>query len=122
MVARRKRALIRYRDFVHAGVDLPSVWKGLRHQIYLASEQFIERTQESALSTADLTEIPRVQRRAAAKPLDDYVMAFSDQREGMARAYLSGAYTMKVIAERFGVHYSTVSRAIRAFELKHDKT
>ena len=36
--------------------------------------------------------------------------------EGMARAYLSGAYTMKEIAQAHGVHYMTVSRAVRKFE------
>ncbi len=34
----------------------------------------------------------------------------------MARAYLSGAYTMAMLAEHFGVHYQTVSRAVRWFE------
>jgi predicted DNA binding protein len=34
----------------------------------------------------------------------------------MAAAYVSGAYTMKAIAEYFGVHYSTVSRAVRRAE------
>jgi hypothetical protein len=31
----------------------------------------------------------------------------------MVAAYLSDAYTMKTIAAYFGVHYSTLSRAIR---------
>ncbi|MFO7858262.1 MAG: helix-turn-helix domain-containing protein [Ectothiorhodospiraceae bacterium] len=34
----------------------------------------------------------------------------------MARAYRSGGYTMKAIAEHFGVHYATVSRAVRRYE------
>jgi putative transposase len=34
----------------------------------------------------------------------------------MARAFLTGVYTMQEIAERFGVHYSTVSRAVRSLE------
>ena len=35
----------------------------------------------------------------------------------MARAFLTGVYTMQEIAEHFGVHYSTVSRAVRWFEM-----
>jgi len=31
----------------------------------------------------------------------------------MALAHLSGDHTMKAIAEHFGVHYVTVSRAVR---------
>jgi transposase len=34
----------------------------------------------------------------------------------MAQAYLSGDYTMKQIAEHFGVHYSTVSRSVLKVE------
>ncbi|MBT4811658.1 MAG: addiction module toxin RelE, partial [Thiotrichales bacterium] len=34
----------------------------------------------------------------------------------MAKAYLSGGYTMKEIGDHFGVHYMTVSRAVRKFE------
>lgn len=32
----------------------------------------------------------------------------------MAEAYLSGNFTMKEIGRHFGVHYSTVSRAVKA--------
>jgi transposase-like protein len=34
----------------------------------------------------------------------------------MALAYLSGDYTMKAIADHFGVHYTTVSRAVKEHE------
>ena len=34
----------------------------------------------------------------------------------MALAYTSGDYTMKEVSEWFGVHYSTVSRAVKLFE------
>ncbi len=34
-------------------------------------------------------------------------------REAMARAFQTGVYTMREIADFFGVHYSTVSRAVR---------
>lgn len=34
----------------------------------------------------------------------------------MTKAYRSGDYTMKEIAQQFGVHYSTVSRAVKALE------
>ena len=31
-------------------------------------------------------------------------------------AYLSGDHTMKAVADAFGVHYATVSRAVKAYE------
>jgi len=35
----------------------------------------------------------------------------------MASAYQTGDYTMNAIAQAFGVHYSTVSRAVKRAEL-----
>jgi transposase len=35
----------------------------------------------------------------------------------MAAAYLSGDHTMKAIADHFDVHYTTVSRAVKAYEV-----
>ncbi|MGX2032442.1 MULTISPECIES: helix-turn-helix domain-containing protein [Methylocaldum] len=42
-----------------------------------------------------------------------------DPRTGMALAYLTGDYAMKAIAREFGVHYATVSRAVKAYESMH---
>jgi putative transposase len=43
-------------------------------------------------------------------------MRHPDRDQAMAQAYLSGAYTMAEIGCYFGVHYMTVSRAVRKFE------
>lgn len=65
-----------------------------------------------------LREVPMVQRRALAQPLETYADRFCDRDEAMARAYRSGAYSMQTIADHFGVHYRTVSRAVRRFEME----
>jgi predicted DNA-binding protein YlxM (UPF0122 family) len=65
--------------------------------------------------------MPRAQRRQTAKPLS-YYTRFSKQHEGMAQAYLSGDYTMQQIADTFGVHYATVSRAVRTRETKTSRS
>ena len=36
--------------------------------------------------------------------------------QAMAKAYLSGDFSMKEIADFFDVHYATVSRAVKRFE------
>jgi hypothetical protein len=43
-------------------------------------------------------------------------------REGIVSAYRSRDYTMKLIADKFKVHYSTVSRAINKTEMHDCKT
>jgi len=53
----------------------------------------------------ELREIPKSQRRALAKSLVEYRSMYPDRNQAMARAYGSGAYTMKVIRDFFGVHY-----------------
>ena len=110
---RRRRAVAKYVDFVRDGVGLPSLWDGLRNQIYLGGEKFVVRMQKKSAASADLAEIPRVHRRAATKPLDYHARRHCDPRTAMAAAYLSGGHTMKAIAEYFGVHYATVSRAVK---------
>jgi site-specific recombinase XerC len=61
-------------------------------------------------------EVPRAQRRPLAKPLADVARRYPVRREAMARAFQTGVYTMQEIADYFGVHYSTVSRAVRRLE------
>jgi len=39
----------------------------------------------------------------------------------MARTYHTGVYTMPEIGDFFGVHYMTVSRAVRKFETELER-
>ncbi|MEQ8355191.1 MAG: transposase [Kiloniellaceae bacterium] len=97
-----------------------SVWNQLRHQVFLGSEEFVtelrERARTEAASRGSLDEIPRAQWQAPPVPLEDFAGAAGSREEAMARAYLSGAYSQVRIARHFGVHYSTVSRAVRRLE------
>ncbi len=78
---------------------------------------FAERLRKQAPKDTDLGEIPRIQRRAVAKPLSSFVKAAQGNRDAaIAAAFQSGDYTMKQIAEHFGVHYSTVSRVVKKAE------
>ena len=61
-----------------------------------------------------------VWRRPLAKPLGDFARRYPDRREAMARAFQTGVYSMQEIADYFGVHYSTVSRAARRLEAGSD--
>ena len=48
--------------------------------------------------------------------LSYYRYHFKTAKEGMAKAYLEGRYSMKEIGGEFGVHPSTVSRAVKELE------
>ncbi len=113
----RDPAIARYKAFVRQGTSQCSPWEeGLRQQIYLGDEAFVIRMQ-AGLEEADLDEVPRAQRRPPALPLAEYARRYPERRVAMAAAYRSGDYTLKAIAGHFGVHYSTVSRALRQGKL-----
>jgi putative transposase len=111
----RQTAVHAYVHFVQAGVGQAGPWEQLRHQVFLGDDAFVERFHD-VKRPEQLREIPKGQRRALAKPLDEYRSSCPERNEAMARAYGSGAYTMKEIGDFFGVHYMTVSRAVRRFE------
>jgi REP element-mobilizing transposase RayT len=98
----------------------PSVWEHLQHQVFLGSEAFVRQMREAArdgaLQRGDLAEIPRAQWQAPAPPLSDFFTGGASRDEAMARAYLSGGYSQSRIARHLGLHYSTVSRAVRRYE------
>jgi putative transposase len=111
----------RFAQFVQDGQTQPSIWRGLRNQIYLGDEQFVARMQSQINDEKPLDEIPKVQRRMCRLSLEDFARQHGDEWSAMAAAYLSGAHTMKAIAAYFGVHYSTVSRAVRQAERRRGK-
>lgn len=112
----RQRAQAAYARFVTEGKKQPPIWNALRHQIYLGTEAFVQRLQRKINASEDLSEIPRAQRRPAPKPLSHYERQTKDPKLAMARAHAVGGYTLKEVAQHFGVHYSTVSRAVRMYE------
>ena len=112
----KKRAIVQYKDFVRAGAGQSSIWEDLTQQIYLGDEHFLKEMQKTMDQQADLSEIPRAQRRPPAKSLRYYEENYQDRKRGIVEAYRTGDYTMKDIADYFNVHYSTVSRAIKKTE------
>lgn len=113
--SRRRQAIKIYQQFVQEGIGKGSVWNDLKHQLLLGDEAFVLRFRGMKPS-GDLDEIPMRQRRPMKKTLEAYRKACPNRDEAMAAAYLSGVYSMKEIGAYFGVHYMTVSRAVRRCE------
>ncbi len=109
----RDQAIVQYQNFVRAGIGLPPVWEKLKNQIFLGEKAFVEKLQSQIqIESGNLKEIPKVQRRSLGRPLSYYAETFPCPKDGMKNAYASGDYTLQQIADAFGVHYSTVSRAV----------
>ena len=86
-----------------------------RHQLLLGDKDFVECHWQTK-NPETLREVSKAHRRSVALSLDEYQMRHPDRDQAIAQAYLSGAYTMAEIGRHFGVHYMTVSRAVRKFE------
>ena len=110
--ARRDVAVRKYMEFVADGVQQSSPWRMLKQQIFLGGDAFVTKAQAGMVGQ-NLSEVPRIQRRARPKPLAFFAKKAPNRHEAMFLAYRSGGYTLKEIGDYFGVHYSTVSRALK---------
>lgn len=113
----RQAAITAYRQFVLSGLSKPSPLLLARHQVLLGDDTFVTKYQDNSKND-QLRDISKAQRKALAPELAVFQQNYPIRDEAMARAYLSGAYTMKEIALHFGVHYMTVSRSVKSFEQK----
>ncbi|SFD67883.1 REP-associated tyrosine transposase [Pseudoalteromonas denitrificans] len=107
-------AIERYKTFVSQGKGI-NIWANLKSQVYLGDEAFVEKHKSTLKEDVclELSEVPKKQVRPKPKPLNDFQSSHPHERKiAMAKAYLSGGYSMSEIASYFGVHYSTVSRAV----------
>lgn len=111
----RSEAVRQYRRFVADGRGAESPMVKLRHQLILGDDEFISKLNAGEL-LVNKTEMTRTQRQGVVPSLQEYHSGCEDRSDGMARAYLDGAYTMAEIAAQFSVHYQTVGRAVRSME------
>ena len=87
----------------------------------LGDRAFVERHCQKR-TPEQLHELAKAHRRALALPLDEYALRYSERDLAMALTYQPGAYTTAEIGRHFAVHYMTVSRAVRKYELQQRKT
>jgi len=111
---RRSTAVQRYARFVAEGRGLPSIWARLNRQVFLGDDAFVLRARAALTEAGDDVNVPRAQRRPPASPLEEFVDRGEDRDAAMAAAHATGEYSYQQIAEAFGVHFTTVGRAVRA--------
>lgn len=112
----REQALQAYQAFIMQGKGLPSPLLHTRNQMLLGEKMFVDQHKLAQRET--LRELSKAHRKALALSLDAYRAHNPDRDQAMAAAYHSGAYTMAEIGHHFGVHYMTVSRAVKKVENK----
>ena len=112
----RDKAIAAYQQFVMEGKGLPDPKEQTKHQMFLGKDEFIAGHRKPAEKPEKLREVSKAHKKSVALSLFDYQNHYPQRNEAMARAYLSGAYTMAEIGLYFRVHYITVSRAVKKYE------
>jgi putative transposase len=112
----RTTAIAAYRQFVMQGKGLPDPKGKVRHQMFLGNDAFVAEHQQATEKPEKLREVSKAHKRSVALTLSNYQKSYDQRDEAMAKAYLSGAYTMAEIGRHFKVHYMTVSRAVKKYE------
>ena len=113
---KKKQAQERYRKFVQEGKIQPFPWEVLKNQIYLGGDDFVEEMQCKLDPDQSLKDIPRKQTLAPPKPIKYFQQKYGGRKLAMAKAYLSGHFTLEEVGEAFEVSYATVSRAVKQYE------
>ncbi len=93
----------------------------MRGQIFWGTEDFLARLREPLRGKDLVKEVPRAQRYVARPSLPEIFRGKKGRREKrndkiIYRAHVEHGYRMGEIAEHLGVHYTSVSRAIRRVE------
>jgi DNA-binding NarL/FixJ family response regulator len=91
----------------------------LKGQVILGSDMFIERVREFLGGKEHFTEIPRLQRTAGRPSLEALFPACeqttkSERNQMILEAHVRHGYILKEIADHLDVHYTTVSKVIKA--------
>ena len=114
-------AITRYKDFVLKGLQEESPWSNVKGQIVLGEARFLERIKAFLKGNKEIREIPKAQRYATRPSLDELFTMENrnDKRlkdEAIVKAYTHYGYTLQEIAQHLGLHYTTVSRALKRAE------
>ena len=111
-------AIKRYAHFVAEGKKgQPSPWIHLKNQVFLGSDNFVDKMRRRVPANRDLREIPQARRRPPAKALPHYAREHPERNDAIVAAYRSGGYTLRDIGDFFGLHYSRISKIVQAADL-----
>ncbi|MCL5774370.1 MAG: transposase [Firmicutes bacterium] len=121
-------AKAKYKKFVLEGVKDDFSLGILKGQIFLGKDGFAGAFKKLLESTESLEEVPKIQRYAARLPLEEIFKKENLRNKRLKdkaiyEAYAYNGYKLKEIADYIGVHYTSISRAIKRVEAeKHNET
>lgn len=110
-----------YAIFVKEGIGVKPIWESVKGQIVLGSEEFAERFSADLQDYLNIREITRTQRFLNRPSLDELfdeniLSVFDLRNKKMLEAVENFGYSQQEIATHLGIHYSTVSKLIKAYK------
>ena len=118
----KRKASIQYQTFVLSGIKDASPLEEVKGQLFLGKETFKKQISSHLKDKEKSKEISRKQRYITRLPLKE-VLNYQNKNQrdhDIYIAHLQYAYTLKDIAEYLGIHYTTVSRAVKRIEEKDE--
>jgi REP element-mobilizing transposase RayT len=111
--AQRRSAARRYADLVNQASQ-KSIWDdGLRKQVFLGDDAFVERSLKRASATSlRSSSVPRAQ-RSRPIPLSHWLKVCATREEAFYRAHVESGMTMTAIGAEVGLTIGRISQLIR---------
>jgi len=106
----QKSARRHYQNFVNSESKNEVLITNAKDKNILGSDEFIELILKEVENCS--TEVPRAQRRPEPLSLEVYQSNNQSRDVAIRQAFSSGGYTLRTLADHFGLHYSTVSRIL----------
>jgi hypothetical protein len=116
--AKQKRtAEKKYKDFVEAGIGEKEIWKGVKGQSILGSDEFVEKLIGYVRGYEDNKEIPKsqryVNRPALEKIFKKEVLSNRKERNSHIKEAVNRyGYSQKEVADYLELYYTTISRIV----------
>ena len=120
----KTKAVRAYQEFVRAGYGMEFPEEGLVGQVILGSEKFLREINGHLTKSGKdkIKEIPRVERYSTRLELEELfqrgMISGKSRDEIIYESYHDYDYTMREIGEYLGLHYATISRAVKKCEEK----
>jgi REP element-mobilizing transposase RayT len=115
----RKTAEAGYRRFVRDGIGAESIWNSMRAQSVLGEDEFIESLSDYVKGRRQIPEISKSQRFMDKPRLGDIfrpeVLGDRQKRDKtIGKAVFEHGYTQREVADYLRIHFTSVSRILRA--------
>ena len=115
---RKAQAQEKYRAFVSDGIGEESFWEGLTGQSLLGVEGFVEGLLPHVMGKMKIREIPKGQRYIGRPSLEELFRTAAHRKahrdKVISQAVRRYGYSQIEVADFLGLHYSTVSRLMKA--------